>query len=682
MSDPTRQAELQWDEEGQPVSSQFGDVYFSKLNGLEETRHVFLQHNQLPERFGGLGAHDVFSIGETGFGSGLNFLAAWQLWRQTANPTARLHFISAEKYPLSPADLQKSLSLWPELSDLADSLIAQYPAFLHTGFHRVLFDEGKVQLTLMIGDAADMFCQLSTRQLHHHQAIIDAWFLDGFAPAKNPEMWTDTLFAAIRQLSGTDTTAATFSAAGIVKRGLRGAGFKVKKVPGFGRKREMVKAVVAPPAPSADPITNDAPVADLPPLPAEPGWSLTHQAETYSQRSALVIGGGLAGCHTAYALACRGWQVTLLERDHHIANGASGNLQGIVYARLSPKLETQALFNLSCLQYALRYYAPFWQDESIGSACGVLQLASDDNEQRWQDSLKPLFDNYPALVQFVDQQQASQLAGIALQHGGLHFPDAGWIAPQRLCEILTSHPNVRTLTSTNIIELSQYIDGWQARDSSGQLHQANVAIIANAHEASLFSQSQHLPMKAIRGQTTWLSATERTRGVQRVICAEGYFSPATGTPATHCAGATFSLNDDDRKIRAEDHQHNLDNLNTLLGPEHRVESTQISGGRVCFRAATPDYLPMVGQLPQYDAFLHDYSLLRKDAKTEIATPGKYWPGLFVNVGHGSRGLAYTPLCAELLACQINNEPLPVDKQLARALHPGRFIIRNLMRKRV
>lgn len=194
-------AQLDW-LDGQPVSVAFGDVYFSRSSGLEETRHVFLRHNQLAERFAALPPDGQFSIGETGFGTGLNFLCAWQHFLQHAPATARLHFISAEKYPLTAQDLSQALALWPELASQAQQLLRQYDVLSH-GWHRFVLEGGRILLTLLVGDVLEVLPQLDAR--------IDAWFLDGFAPSKNPDMWQAELFQIIARLSAPGATFATFT---------------------------------------------------------------------------------------------------------------------------------------------------------------------------------------------------------------------------------------------------------------------------------------------------------------------------------------------------------------------------------------------------------------------------------------------------------------------------------------
>ena len=273
-SNPTSslsEANIEWDEQSQPISSNFDDVYFSRASGIEETGYVFMAQNSLPERWNTFSDDDsdsrCFTIGETGFGTGLNFLVAAKAWLEQTT-TGTLHFVSVEKFPLSKADLQQALYLWPQLvdkalsntessntklsnklPDLIEELLQQYPPAV-AGIHRLNFTNHRIILTLMYGDATEMFSSLkgSDHPLFKRQGnpIFDAWFLDGFAPAKNPEMWTEKLFQTIADLSNTCTTFSTFTAAGIVRRGLKNVGFEVQKVPGFGHKREMLKGEFKP----------------------------------------------------------------------------------------------------------------------------------------------------------------------------------------------------------------------------------------------------------------------------------------------------------------------------------------------------------------------------------------------------------------------------------------------------
>ncbi len=670
-------AQLQWDEDGQPVSSTFGDVYFSRANGLEETRHVFLQHNQLAERWQQLNPGEHFAIAETGFGSGLNFLAAWQLWLTAAPASAQLHFVSVEKFPLTKSDLQRALALWPELDEFTAQLIDAYPVFVGNGFHRLSFMEGRVKLTLIINDAATGFAQLLATPhpaFANHCAKIDAWFLDGFAPSKNPQMWSDELFTAIRQLSHTGTTAATFSAAALVKQGLKFAGFNIQKVPGFGRKREMVKACMEQ-EPIADHQDSLLPRSYSPyPVP----WTIDAAATIPAEKQAVIIGGGLAGCTSARALAERGWKIILVERHAELAQEASGNPQGVLYAKLSPKNEAQAEFNLHALQFALQFYRSRWND--IGAQCGVVQLAHSESEQQLHALLREKFSAADELVQFVDAAQATAIAGATLNQSALYFPNAGWINPRKLCESLTDHASIRVITDCTALVLEKIENDWQINNNPEL--RAPVVIIANATDAKSFAITQHLPIKSIRGQITYLPQTRLSKTLKTLVCSEGYIGPAVND--LHCTGATFNLQDATRELRAEDHRTNLQNLRSPL-PELLDEWEKLAvenlRGRVAFRCTLPDYLPLVGAVPNEQAMLEDFAPLRKNARAAIHKAGAYHNGLFINIGHGSRGLAYTPLCAELLAAHINQEVLPLPRELANALNPARFLIRNLIKNK-
>ncbi len=363
-------ASLTFNNEGTPVSRDFDDVYFSNDDGLEETRYVFLNGNQLPERFM-THPRDNFVVAESGFGTGLNFLTLWQAFAafRAAHPDAtlqRLHFISFEKFPLTLADLQSAHAHWPELAPWAQALQAQWPMAL-PGCQRLLLDGGRVTLDLWLGDINALVETLDDT----HNRQVDAWFLDGFAPSKNPDMWTPGLFAAMARLARPDGTLATFTSAGFVRRGLIEAGFQVVKRKGFGRKREMLVGTLNPDA---------APPARAP-------WYARRPAS--GDKDAAIVGGGIASALLALALQTRGWQVTLYCEDDAPARGASGNRQGALYPLLSHHDAALSAFFPAAFTFARRLYdaLPVSFDKDW---CGVTQLGWDEKSQTKIDRMLEL----------------------------------------------------------------------------------------------------------------------------------------------------------------------------------------------------------------------------------------------------------------------------------------------------
>lgn len=650
-------AQLDWDDQGRPRSRVFDDVYFSDKSGLDETRYVFLEQNRLAERFAALPADGRLVIGETGFGTGLNFLCAWQLFEQHAVAGARLHFVSVEKYPLSPADLHRALALWPELKPLADQLLTHYVA-IHQGFQRITLANGRVTLTLLIGDALEQLPQLD--------AQIDAWFLDGFAPAKNPDMWTAELFVELARLAAPGSTISTFTSTGWVRRLLNAAGFKMKRTPGIGHKWEILRgeflgwpAEVAPPVPDKPWFARPAPIV--------------------GERRALVIGAGLAGCATASSLAARGWQVTLLERHDAVAQEASGNPQGVLYLKLSAHGTALSQLIVSGFGYTRRLLETLqrgtdWDD------CGVLQLAFNAKETERHAQLAEAFPE--DLLQWLDQPEAQARAGVGVSHGGLYYPEGGWVHPPALCQAQAAQPNIELLSHCQALQLRKVDDQWQALDGERLLASAPVVVLAGAAEIKRFAQSAELPLKRIRGQITRLAETADSQALATVVCAEGYVAPAR--LGEHTLGASFDFNSDDLTPTTAEHVGNLAMLEEISSDlvarlhvsEQPVEDLQ---GRAAFRCTSPDYLPIVGPLADREAFLEAYAALSKDARQvpDIACP--WLDGLYINSGHGSRGLITAPLSGELLAAWLDNEPLPLPRSVAEACHPNRFALRQLIR---
>ncbi|WP_339674706.1 bifunctional tRNA (5-methylaminomethyl-2-thiouridine)(34)-methyltransferase MnmD/FAD-dependent 5-carboxymethylaminomethyl-2-thiouridine(34) oxidoreductase MnmC [uncultured Zhongshania sp.] len=669
-------ASIDWGTDGVPRADTYGDIYFSQESGIHESRHVFLIHNQLTERWKTLDTQQSgrFTIIETGFGTGLNFLLAWQLWQSLAPSNWQLHFISVEKHPLHPADLRRAHAYWPELTHLASILQHNYPPLL-PGQHRRMLNSAQVCLDLLFGDALECLPALldspspssprSQTSPLDRPPCVDAWFLDGFSPASNPDMWHDTLFSCMGALSDTGTTFATFTSAGFVKRGLRGQGFAIEKVTGYGRKREMLRGTFK------NQSDADAPKPETVAVP----WHRPSAASAVN--SAIVIGAGLAGCSTARALAQRGIKVTVIERNTP-ASGASGNPQGVLYTKLSPAPGDLNQFTLTSFLHALAHYRERLASGVIeGELCGVLQLANSKKDAVQFDQLKNLLADQDWL-QFLSGDELEKVSGVALNGQAFYYPNAGWLSPPSVCNADLDHPNIRLITHCEGVSLSNAENGqWCVLDDKGQsIVDADAVIVANSNDALQFSQTQHLPIKPIRGQLSYLNESDLTQIPQCVICHEGYLAPPIAGKL--CIGASFTLRDSDTALRECDHGLNLAQLKAI-SPNLLKSTASALDGRASLRCSSSDYLPIVGAAPIVADYAKNYAALGKDARLCIDTAASNYPKLYINVAHGSRGLTSTPVCAELLASYICGEVRPLPRHLCEALSPARFTMRRIIR---
>jgi len=711
------EAQLEWDDTA-PQATDYGDVYFSIHDGRAETVHVFLDSNRLSERFRDWREARPFVIGETGFGTGLNILCAAQRFLATAPAEARLHVVSVEKHPMRAADLERALSAWPDLASLAKPLVAQWPAAV-LGVHRLWLDE-RITLDLHFGDAVERLSRL--------EGGVDAWFLDGFSPSKNPQMWSPELFAAMAGVSRPTATFATFTAAGFVRRGLRAAGFVWRKVPGHGMKREMICGELDEPTAAAraelmgldaSPASGHAPMKEhavrgaLHPLRREQPWTQAPQPAPIARETHVaVLGAGIAGTSCAEALARRGVKVTLIDAEAPGAR-ASGNRQGALYVKLAAETNPASRFQLAALQYSRRWLASLDPEQTLWSASGVLQLATSERERKRQQRF---LDNHPlpeALLRPVSASEASRIAGSEIAFDGLFYPVAGWVRPSALCQHLATTPGIRFLQAR--IEAIQSLENeeggeegaetgnskptsrWQLQTSDGSCLEVDQLIVALGEQTHLPEPLAHLPLQPIRGQVSEITVAPEHAAhlpaLDSVVCAGGYVSPyqrhADGS-VTLSFGATFAPRDEDEAVRAADHAANVAELRSAL-PAFVAAWEQARGirledddwqGRVAWRAASPDKSPLAGPAPDAAQWREDYAAMAFDAKKRVPqSSGAHLPGLWLSTAHGSRGFTTAPLCAELIASQLCGEPLPLERELAEHLHPGRRLIRDIVQRR-
>ncbi|KXI22152.1 bifunctional tRNA (5-methylaminomethyl-2-thiouridine)(34)-methyltransferase MnmD/FAD-dependent 5-carboxymethylaminomethyl-2-thiouridine(34) oxidoreductase MnmC [Photobacterium sanguinicancri] len=657
-------AVLDWNEAGTPVSNDFDDVYFSNTNGLEETRYVFLQQNGLPQRWEHFDRRR-FVVAETGFGTGLNFLALWQWFKafRAAHPdatTKELHFISFEKFPVTKADLIKAHQSWPELADVAKQLHAHYPAAV-AGCQRVVLEGGMITLDLWFGDIKDCMPQVWCGE----DGIVDAWFLDGFAPSKNPEMWNQNLFNNMAKLARTDCTTATFTAAGFVRRGLIEAGFSMSKAKGFGTKRDMLIGHIE----ARQFGSNVKP------------WYQRNAAKDTD--NVAIIGGGIASASAAIALIRRGVNVTLYCADAKPAEGASGNRQGAVYPLLSGGHDAIPDFFAPAFLYARQFVEQATQyGEFEHQWCGVTQLAWSDEAKRKLGNI--LANQYPEdLIKAYDQAQTEEITGVVSGHSSVHYPLGGWLCPQALTRVLIEHGQQTGLLTchynTNVQTLTQQDGLWAISTQDEQHFQHGTVIVANGHRFTTFEQTTQLPLYPVRGQVSHIPTNETLAQLKTVLCYDGYLTPKNTTADTHCIGASYGRNSTNTDFNDDEHASNKARLIKSLPDATWPKDVEMGDNqaRVGVRSASRDHLPIVGDVCRIDDLISQYSDLRDNKDIAEAVP--CYNNLYSFLGLGSRGLSSAPLLGELIASQICGDPLPLPNDVLEALHPGRSWVRRLVR---
>lgn len=665
-------ATITWQDDGAPYSPDYDDVYFSRQGGMAETDHVFLNANELQARWLAAEQHTaagVFTIAELGFGTGLNFLSCWRLWQQTGCRHLRLHFISCEKHPLSHAALRQALLQWPELADLSSQLLRHYPD--HSGgYHRLLLRTDSnpshpLVLDLYYGDALAMLQQQSSPD-----AQVDAWFLDGFTPAHNPELWSDDILRSVARLSRPGTTLSSYSVTGRVVRALRELDFIVEKRKGFGSKRQMLFACKQGSSERGGP----------------------KKVQPDRARQAVVIGAGLAGATTARALAERGVPVTVLEQASDIAQGASGNSQAVVQMRLNKQAGTHWQFHLHSYLFALRYYADLagisdnvidWHD------CGVLTLDSAYTNTRHQVG-KPgqadsdtLYAHYPTqLLHRVTAGQTQAITGVSLPEAGFLQPLGGWLNPAATCRACLDHPLITVRHGVSVADIVNNNGRWQTVDHQGrQTSDSAILVIANSYAAREFRQTAAYPVAPLRGQVTDVPASTASQQLRMVVCSERYLAPKN-QDGQHCIGASYVKGSVDTQLSSEEQDGNLEK-SALVRDRLKLEAPAALHGRASIRGSSGDYMPIAGAVPDTDLPETRYGgtqhLSVQDPAQALADPG-ILPGLFVTTGHGSHGTVSCPLVAEHIACLALAEASPLPAALADCIAPMRFIRRQRRRQ--
>jgi len=601
-----------WRADGVPRSERFDDIYHTETGALAQSRHVFLGGCGLPEAWGG---QPQWRILETGFGLGLNFLTTWQAWRADPARPRLLHFVSVEAHPVSAGDLVRAAGAYPELAPLAGELAAQWNGLL-PGFHRLTLDEGRVMLTLCVGDVQPM--------LRAQRFEADSIFLDGFSPQQNPAMWSADTLKAVSRFARQGTRIATWTIARAIRDALAQQGFAVEKRPGLPPKRDCLRGTFAP------------------------AWTVRRREPAPERVEApgrcAVIGAGLAGAAVAASLARRGWQVTVLDAADWPASGASGLPVGMLAPHVSPDDALLSRLTRAGIRATWIELARLLEEGRDWRASGVLERRPDGDVRvpaGW--SSQGPNESWPA-----DSDELSA-AGLPAGTPAIWHARAAWVKPQRLIAAWLRQPGIEFRGRCRVERLERHADGWQLFDAAGELlTEADRIVICAGLESGRFAPA--LPLQPVRGQVAWgpmpddsaLLPTTPVNGDGHLVA---HVPGEHGDAAMWLAGATFDRDSTSLDPTEADSNANRERLERL----HPDAARALAGGEshtwVGVRCASGDRRPLAGPV---------------DA------------GLWTCTALGSRGLSFAALCAELLAAQWHAEPLPLPATLAKALGTQRL----------
>jgi tRNA 5-methylaminomethyl-2-thiouridine biosynthesis bifunctional protein len=625
--------------DGVPYSAHYQDVYHPRAGAFVQARHVFLGGNQLPARWQG---RQRFVVLETGFGLGNNFLATWQAWREDAARCERLVFISVEQHPFTADDLRHALAESP-VPALARALVNAWPAHTHN-LHTLDFEGGGVRLLLALGDVR--------RWLPELVADVDAFYLDGFAPARNPQMWEPHIFKAVARLAMPGATLATWTSATAVRAGLRAAGFEVEEARGTGGKRDITLARYNPHF-----VPRRAPSRTT--RPATP-------------RHALIVGAGLAGSATALALATEGWSSTVYDRGDTPASETSGNPAGLFHGIVNAQDGVHARFNRAAALLTRRAITRALEDPTVvGAVSGLLRL--DDADADTLHEVIAQLGLPPDYAQAVDPSRASALSGLALRQAAWFYPGGGWVDPAALCRtwLAQAAPVARFRGAVTVTTLQRVGDTWQLLDDHGRvLDEAETVVLANASDTMRLLDSPAWPIDTVRGQITCFQRALAPHLVlpHLPVAGAGYVLPDVHGLAVF--GATSHPGDREPQVRAADNAANLSLLQTMTGSAPTSVPLDSLHGRVGWRTMARDRLPVVGAVP---------APVDQQGRLDQPRFVQRLPGLFVFTALGSRGITWSTLGARALASWITGAPAPIEASLLDAIDPARFVSRSARR---
>jgi len=680
-----KKPKLSFQSNGTPYSEQFNDIYFDSKSGYQQSEDIFIHGNDINNKLHQV--NDTFVIAETGFGTGLNFLLTLQSYQtlQINHPNgdiAKLSFISTEKFPLSKAQLIQSLKPLPQLALLSDLLITQYPTLDNDEQLEEInasFFDGKVTLKVIIDDAAQGLSNIKANK----RGLVDAWYLDGFSPAKNPEMWSEALFNQIGRLSKAQASFATFTVAGFVKRHLQRIGFRVEKKSHKGDREQVLTGIF-----QQDPNTTK-------------GYQL--RPNIVKPQHVSIIGGGIASACAAYALTKQGIKVTLYCKDSALAQGASSNAIGALYPLLHQQKDDISLFYQQAFWRAKTLYTELAQQgfDFHHDWCGLLEVAYKEAINKRQDKFAELASWPKELIHKVTAEQASKIANINLSQSGLFMPNAGWIAPQSLIQQMIEAARATgrlTIFTDVLVSKIEQVHPTESPSQKEQTHwklqtnqgdfEAKTLVVCGGAEIIDIDFIKQLPFTSVQGQITSMKTNENIKSLSTVICHKGYLTPTCTSSQhqdIHCIGATFKKDCKSTVTTSEDDQFNLAMLgNCLPDLTKQIKWTEkdISSSKARLRCMTPDHIPVVGAMPDIQRHIEAYPHLAKDKNWKYNEPAPVLKNLYVMMGFGARGLCSAPLAADILAADLCGTPYPVGNEMLFNLSPNRFVIRDIVRRKV
>lgn len=654
---------LSFNAQNTPISTQFDDIYFSTQDGLAESYYVFQGGNQLWEKWHKHERED-FIIAETGFGTGLNFLAVAEKFQQflQENPQhvlKRLYFCSFEKYPLTAQDLATIHQHYPQFATLSQNLTACWQP-RQEGCQRYHF--AHLYLDIWFGDIGDNFAKWGDS----YNNLVDAWFLDGFSPEKNPEMWNENIYAQMYRTTRNGGSFATFTAASAVRKGLQAVGFEVYKRKGFAKKREMLWGE------KRAETTCDS-----------PAFPYYYQPSSKESNDIAIVGGGVASLFVALSLLERGKQVTLYCQDAQLAQNASGNLQGAIYPQLSDDDERNIRFYIHAFDYALQRLKQLAAKvEFQYGLTGVALYAYNEKTAQKLQKMASLV-NDEQLFQLCSAAELSEKVGLPLNEGGAFIAEGGWLSPVEFVQrsfAYLQHLGLKVVLNHQV-KAPTFQQGKWCWQHNGETFAHDILILANGHTLSQFAQAEGIPLYPVRGQVSCIATNPDLAKLKCVLCYDGYITPMSAQQ-THCIGASHIRDNDNMAFSLAEHQENLAKLQQNLTACEWTKSIDLSmsSAKVGIRAALRDRIPMVGIMPNFaeqkSQYQNLYNLRRRKAPIEKAAAFRQ---LYLVNGLASRGLTSAPLLGELLASLITQEPIPISEDIWQALNPNRSWLRKLLK---